>query len=187
MKRINNYIQEKLVINKNTKARVYTCQPKDKNELRKILKERLSKDKNADLNDIDVSQITNMGPLNTSKYEGLFENLDPHNIDISTWDITNVKNMRGMFANCPNFNSNLYGWDMSKVEDTAFMFYECKNFNSDLSNWNVNNVTDMFSMFEGCKKFNSNLSNWDVSSVENMGSMFNGCTSLKNIPSWYHE
>ena len=60
MKFINHYIQEKLVINKNTKAKVYTCQPKDKFELRKILEERLAKDKNANLNDIDVSQITDM-------------------------------------------------------------------------------------------------------------------------------
>ena len=99
MKQINNYIQEKLVINKNIKAKVYTCQPKDPDELKQILEERLAKDKNANLNDIDVSKITNMSYL--------FDELDPHNIDISKWDVSNVENFFGMFFVCYNFNCDL--------------------------------------------------------------------------------
>ena len=180
MKQLNTYITEKLVIGKNI---IHKKQVSTKEELRKILVIRLSQDPNADLNDIDVSKITNMGPMNN--YKGLFEGLDPHNIDISRWNIRNVKTMRGMFANCPNFNSNLSGWDVSNVEDMGFMFDGCKNFNSDLSNWDVSNVTNMEFMFIECKKFNSDLSNWDVSNVENMEDMFHECKSLKNIPSWY--
>ena len=118
MKNLDNYITEKLHINKNTS--IYNYFPKTKEELRKILEERLTEDKDADLNDIDVSEITNMG-VSEDLY-GLFEGLDPHNIDISEWDVSKVNNMR-------------------------YMFYRCYNFNCDLSKWDVSNVTDMHSMF----------------------------------------
>ena len=42
--------------------------------------------KDADLNNIDTSEITDM--------EQLFVGLDPHNIDISEWNMENVKNIQ---------------------------------------------------------------------------------------------
>ena len=68
MKRLDNYINEKLKINKSTKHQ-YTCQPKNKKELKVILEERLAKDKNADLNDIDVSEIIDMSLLFDNKFK----------------------------------------------------------------------------------------------------------------------
>ena len=56
MKNINNYISEKLNI-KNIKVHQYKYFPKRKGELQLILRERLSKDNNANLNDIDVSDV----------------------------------------------------------------------------------------------------------------------------------
>ena len=87
MKNLNNYILEKLNI-KDIKHQ-YNYFPKTRGELRQILEERLKEDKNANLNDIDVSKITNMSCL--------FSDLDPHNIDISKWDVSNVTNMGSMF------------------------------------------------------------------------------------------
>ena len=66
MKTINNYILEKL----NLSSIGYTCEPKDKHELRHIIEERLKKDKDANLNDIDISNIKQLG--------NLFYKLDPH-------------------------------------------------------------------------------------------------------------
>ena len=142
MKNLKDIIIEGLKIGSKTKVNMYTCQPKDKNELISIIEERLNKDKNANLNDIDVSNITNMSYL--------FYVLDPHNIDISEWDVSNVKNMRNMFLRCDNFNSDLSNWDVSSVEHMKAMFVGCKNFNCDLSKWDVSNVIDMKSMFLGC-------------------------------------
>ena len=198
---LNKYIIEKLKIGKVT----YTCQPKDKNELQKILEERLAKDKDADLNDIDVSKITNM--------HGLFYDLDPHNIDISRWDVSNVEDMCAMFIECKNLNCDLADWDVSKVKDMKQMFYDCNKFEGKgLENWDVSNVTNMYSMFNDCENFNCYLGDWDVSNVQNMwgmfynctkftgkdlekwkhvtdkryqANMFYNCTSMKNIPSWY--
>jgi len=139
MERISTYISEKLRV---TKSNKYSCRPKTKKELRKILEERLSKDKDADLNDIDVSLVEDMSYL--------FYRLDPHKIDISQWDVSNVKNMEGMFYNCNEFNSDLSQWDVSSVTNIGYMFYNCKNFNSDLSQWDVYKVKYMSNMFNGC-------------------------------------
>ena len=136
MKELNNYIQEKLNLSK------YTCKPKDRDELIEIIKDRLDKDKDANLNDIDVSGITDM-------YD-LFYTLEPHNIDISEWDVSNVTNMSYMFYGCENFNSDLSNWDVSNVEYMSYMFYYCKNFNSNLSEWDVSNVKYMKRMFSWC-------------------------------------
>ena len=119
MKTINQYIQEKFIINKNTKLITYKYFPKTKEELREILEKRLLEDKNADLNDIDVSKITDMSDL--------FFRLDPHNIDISEWDVSKVENMSYMFFGCRNFNSNLSKWKVSKWKDTSYMFFGCKS------------------------------------------------------------
>ena len=179
MKKLNQYIQEKFILNKNTKP-IYNYYPKTREELIEILEERLKEDKNANLNDIDVSKVTDMN--------NLFVGLDPHNIDISKWKVSmDITNMSDMFNGCENFNSNLSKWDVSTVDDMNGMFSDCKRFNSDLSKWDVSNVEDMGYMFNGCENFNSDLSNWNVSEVKDMTYMFNECNSLKNKPSWYKE
>ena len=99
MKDLNNYILEKLKINKDSKI-IYKYHPKDKTELKRVIKKCIyERGENANLNDIDVSNITDMSEL--------FKDLDIHNIDISEWDVSNVKNMRRMFDNCKNFNSDI--------------------------------------------------------------------------------
>ena len=117
MKTLKEIIQEKLKISSKSKINQYEYHPKDKDELKKIIEKRIDKNKDADLNDIDVSDITDMS--------NLFYNLDPHNIDISEWNVSNVKNMRFMFQFCKHFNSNLSNWDVSNVKDMTQMFYEC--------------------------------------------------------------
>ena len=139
---LDNYINEKLKINKLSKIQ-YNYYPKNLDELRKILKERLAKDKNANLNDIDVSKITNMSRL--------FQDLDPHNINISDWDVSNVENMYCMFSWCGNFDSDLSDWDVSNVEIMNGMFYKCTKFTGEgLENWKVSKDTGKYDMFGDC-------------------------------------
>ena len=118
---INNYIQEKLVINKDSKIKQkYSCKPRNLDELKLILQERLKEDKNANLNDIDVSNIDSMFAL--------FDHLDPHNIDISEWDVSNVENMSLAFIECEHFDCDLSKWDVSNVTNMLNMFDTCTNF-----------------------------------------------------------
>ena len=113
---IDDYIQEKLKINSNSKISKYEYQPNDKNELieliDKLIKERGNE---ADLNDIDTSKITDMSRLFFSS---------DFNGDISRWDVSNVDTMGWMFRNS-KFNGNIDDWDISNVVNMKFIFYKC--------------------------------------------------------------
>ena len=179
--------------------------PKTKDELVDCIKEQLKlQGSNANLNIIDVSEITDMSHLfykfkskirniDISKWNvsgvkdmsGMFEDCISFNSDLSEWNVSMVEDMYNMFNNCTLFNSDLSKWDVSEVKYMSGMFYDCELFNSDLSKWDMSRVKDMVYMFYGCKSFNSDLSKWDVSNVEDMRSMFDRCKSLKKIPSWY--
>jgi len=139
MKRITNYIIEKLQIGSNTKlGNNYNYCPKTRDELYDLIEKLIEKRGNeADLNDIDVSKITDMALL---FYESDF------NGDISQWDVSKVTNMGGMFVDS-KFNGDISKWDVSNVTNMNSMFYDSK-FNRDIFDWDVSNVTDMEGMFK---------------------------------------
>ena len=120
MKRLINIINEDFKLKKKGKIAhsEYKYNPKNKKELISLLEQLLDKrGKDADLNDIDTSAITDMSEL--------FEDLDPRNIDISGWDVSNVENMAFMFYDCHKFNSDLSTWDVGKVNNMSNMFTGC--------------------------------------------------------------
>ena len=142
MKNLKDIILERLHINKDTgnHDHHYNYYPKTKDELEelvdKLIKERGN---DADLNDIDTSEITDMTTLfYNSKFNG----------DISNWNVSNVKYMMYMFHNSKftGENGDISNWDVSNVKDMMYMFCDSK-FNGDISNWNVSNVVDMSYMF----------------------------------------
>ena len=93
MKSLVHYIQEKLIIKKNKGSNNYKYVRKSKDELRDIILKRINDEGNeVNLNDIDVSNITDMSSL----FEGI-----NFNGNISSWDVSNVTNMGSMFENCP--------------------------------------------------------------------------------------
>ena len=151
-------------------------QPKNKAQLKSLIEYAFNHNI-YDLNFIDTSEITNMS--------WLFENVK-YNFDVSSWNVSNVKDMTGMFYCCTNFNCDLSNWNVSHVVDMSQMFYNCKNFNVDLSQWNVSNVTDMHSMFTLCENFKGKgLENWDVSNVTTMSGMFNKCYNFNcDLSKW---
>ena len=139
MKSLKSYIQEKLIIKKSNSYKYF---PETKKELREIIENRIENEGNeVDLNDIDVSKITDMS--------NLFEYLD-FNGDISGWDVSNVTNMRAMFYECEAFNQDISEWDVSNVTDMSYMFEDCKTFNQDISTWDVSKVKDSDNMFFNC-------------------------------------
>ena len=146
------------------KFSTYSCQPKTKEELSLMIKKRMYEDGNkCDLNDIDVSLITDM--------EFVFCGTD-FNGNISNWDVSNVKNMRGMFYRTM-FNQDISNWDVSNVENMELMF-SCSKFNKDISKWNVNKVKNMNQMFY-ISKFTGDISNWKINDNCITYEMFDCC------------
>lgn len=93
----------------------YSCQPKDKEELRRIIWDRIfNEGYECDLNDIDVSKITDMSHL---FYNSMF------NGNISRWDVSNVENMGWMFS-WSKFNGDISSWKINKDCDTNYMFVD---------------------------------------------------------------
>ena len=115
MKSLKSYIQEKLIIKKSNNN--YKYFPRTKKELRDIILQRIEAEGNeVDLNDIDVSKITDMSYL--------FEETD-FNGDISKWDVSNITNMNRMFWGCNKFNQDISGWDVSNVKKMNNIFKDC--------------------------------------------------------------
>lgn len=106
-------------------------------------------------------------------------------IDISSWDVSSLRNMSQMFANCSALISiDISSWDVSSLLNMSQIFTNCSALTSlDLSAWNVSKVTDMSYVFWGCEKLITvgNLSNWDVSNVTTIAGMFANCALLESI------
>jgi len=142
MKNIKQYLIKEFKLNKNYKN-PYNYHPKDKKELKDIVKKLIDeRGFDADLNDIDVSQITDMSQLfYSSEFNG----------DISGWDVSNVTNMNHMFAGSEysGKNGSIENWDVSNVIHMRFMFSHSQ-FDVDLSKWNVRNGVHIDDMFWKC-------------------------------------
>ena len=189
MKSLNQYIKEKLIINKD--YRDNTIVVKSFKELRKIIEQRYeekgpgTEQDPVDFNDIDVSDIDSF--YNNDK--GIFSRTDFKYIDISYWDVSNVTDMSYMFFECEELESvgDLSNWDVSNVKSMNSMFFYCAELKStgDISKWDVSNVNDMGNMFECCESFNQDLSSWNISNVTDMDFMFYGCKSFnQDISNW---
>ena len=185
---LNQYINEKLIINKD--YRDNTIVVKSFDELRKIIEDRYdelgpgTQENPIDFNDIDVS---NMDSFCNDKGKGIFQETKFKYIDITYWNVSNAKSMRRMFSMCKKLESigDLSKWNVSNVNDMSYMFYMCRSLNQNLSSWDVSNVAYMSYAFFFCESFNQDISSWNVSSVNNMDSMFAYCKIFnQDISSW---
>ena len=115
MKSFKQHIFEKLKVSSNNGYIKPTLFPRNRFELKQMIKDEISKNGNeCSLNHIDVSKITDMSKL---FYYSAF------NGDISNWDVSNVKDMEYMFYDS-KFNGNISNWDVSNVKNMNNMFYK---------------------------------------------------------------
>lgn len=211
MKNLKDYIlTEGFKLGKNkVRKTTYNFYPKNKQELREIIKEKVKND-NFNFNDIDVSNVTDMSDL--------FFALDSNTrnkitkLDLTNWNVENVENMQNIFSSIYNLEElNINGWITSSVKkfDGAFeyceklvniigiedlntqkaislesMFRNCESLQKiDLSKWNLSHCRISISMFEDCYSLNTigDTSQWDLKLLKEADFMFYNCEKLKNI------
>lgn len=173
---LKSYIKEQLVEESELDDELDDLKPNNREELEDLISRRIEQyGPKCNLNDIDVSKITDMSFLFCDMtFDG----------DISKWDVSRVKNMSSMFAGS-TFNGDLSKWDVSRVENMNSMF-SYSRFNSDISKWDVSKVKNMISMFYD-SSFAGDISRWDVSSVKRMHNMFKDSPLEGKEPSWYEN
>ena len=157
----------------------YKYHPKSHIELISLLKTLLDeRGPNADLNDIDTSNVRDMSTL--------FPTVDKdiHKNNISEWNVINVTNMDTMFYNTDITTLDLSKWNVRKVESMRGMFFKCKYLQNtgNLNDWKVDKVEDMSFMFNDCKNLRNigDISSWDIDN-KNMEYAFAGTEKLKTI------
>jgi surface protein len=154
MKQIIEYLSTKVAKPSIIKATNDTIQKIVKDEIDRLGPE-------ANLNHIDVSEVTNMYNLFSCDITDTFVHLTNElNPDISQWNVSNVIYMTAMFMWMKKFNCDISEWDVSNVRTMSHMFKGCRSFNQPIGNWNVSKVENMNSMFFKCDSFNQDLSKW---------------------------
>jgi surface protein len=134
----------------------------------------------------DISNVTDMGQM--------FLRSSLFNQDISSWNVSNVKEMSYMFDSATAFNNGDIGnnaqhsltWTTNALTSVAGMFNSASNFNQDIRTFVLTNVTGSLQfMFFKASSFNQDISSWDVSNVKNMSQMFQQASAFnQNLDAW---
>ena len=184
MKSLNEYIIEKILINKGSKFINNKIKVKSREQLQSIILERYNNNSSfVDLSDIDISELDDL----TSIFYGLYE---MEVVDISGWDTSNVITMENMFSQCPKLKKiiGIENLDVSKLEDTQGMFDLCVSLvELDLTNWNPKLLRKTRYMFYSCSnlKIIKNIENWQLPNIKNVSYMFCNCTKLDvDLSNW---
>ena len=182
MKSLNEYIIEKILINKSSKFNKIKVESKD--QLQSIIQERYHNNKSfIDLTDIDISELDDLS--------GVFARLNKVEVvDISRWDVSNFTIMDYTFSRCKKLKKiiGIENLDVSKLKNANSMFYMCENLvELDLTNWNPKLLQKTRYMFYGCSnlKIIKNIENWQLPNINNVSYMFCNCTKLDvDLSNW---
>ncbi|MBR4314864.1 MAG: BspA family leucine-rich repeat surface protein, partial [Lachnospiraceae bacterium] len=130
---------------------------------------------------LDISSFNTSNVVNMSL---VFEASAIESIDISHFDTKKVETMDFMFAQCELLKSvNLNSIDTESLTSAEGMFEEAISLTSiNLDNVTLKNVTNLNYMFTNLRSIASiDLSSFDTSNVTKMQEMFANCENLKTI------
>ena len=182
MKSLNQYIIEKILINKSSKLNKIKVE--SKNQLLSIIEERYNDNKSfVYLSDIDVSELDDLSSIFDELYK-------MEVVDISGWDTSNVIYMNDMFAECTKLKKiiGIENLDVSNLKNATFMFSSCENLvELDLTNWNTISLQNASYMFYNCSnlKIIKNIENWQLPNIKKVKRMFSKCTKLDvDLSNW---
>ena len=141
-------------------------------------------------NNFNTSKVTDMSYMFGSGYYRSSIGSIIQNLDLSTFNTSNVINMEGMFLGYRGLlNLNIDNFNTSKVTNMAGMFSMNSSLKKlDLSSFCTMNVITFginsvsYGMFYGCSSLEEiDLSSFDTSSATGMYGMFCGWSSIKNL------
>lgn len=139
---------------------------------------------------IDMSTCTNIANMFFGCYK-------LESLDLSGWDVSNVKDMSHAFDSMSICTSlgDLSNWNVTNVESFQNLFNgdQKLEYYGDISKWNIsNNCKNLSRMFSYSSYISGqadgsffpaslNLNNWDVSNVTNMSGMFINAYNIQSI------
>lgn len=171
---------------------VFNYRPSTKKELKDIIIKRAKENRAKPyLLDIDTSKITDMSELfNTELYRksGSFISSYLEELDLSTWNTSNVNSMRAMFWECYNLKKvNISSFTTEKLVNVRGMFSGCNNLETiDMSSFSTYYIDDLAHMFNGCKNLKEikGINSWRIDWVSDLTNIFKNCPD-SIIPDWY--
>ena len=219
MKQLNAFINEKLIIHKDIDYEIYKPNDKDELidilKERWESKEQIKQGAYAlDVSRIDVSKLTDIGHIfdfldtyekisikelhgidewdvhNIENMSGLFANLGIKSIDVSNWDVRELRFAMSMFSDCLGLKEviGLEKWKTSNLQVITFMFNECRNLEKvDISTWDTQNVHVALGMFNECRSLKTvgDIADWNLKKMQSVEQMFYNCKKLKlDIRKW---
>lgn len=111
-------------------------------------------------------------------------------VGLNTWDTRYINSITGMFSDCYQLKRiDLSGWDLSNVKKARKSFFMCSSLENigDTSKFDFSQLKTCPGMFQGCKNLKSikGIENWSMKSCINIKDMFNGCINLScDLDSW---
>lgn len=146
----------------------------------------------------DTHNVTNMSNMFGAYYNPTIDDYEPQslkylgkltNLDLSSWDTSNVTDMGFMFTGQKKLETigDLSNWNTSKVTNMCNMFDHLKSLKdgqlAGLKNWDTFQVTDMTYMFDAVTKQTdlNFVDGWDTSNVTDMSYMFSDDPNLKSL------
>ena len=135
-----------------------------------------------------ASQADNidMSSFDTSNVENMqymFEYAKVQELDFSSFDTSNVTNMNYMFYVVPNLNSlDLRYFDTSKLKQLHIPFYQLTNLKKlNIDNWNLSNIEDYLYLTNNFNLSVEKISAYNLKLPKNSESAFSNCSTLKTI------
>lgn len=143
----------------------------------------------------DINGLELIDTSNATTLQGAFAYcLLLTDLDLSSWDVSNVTNLRMTFGANAQVGEmgltsiNVSSWDTSKVTTMRAMCQCCSALTTlDVSKWDTSSNTDMSYAFYKCSALTIlDVSNWDTSEVTTMQQTFARCTSLTalDVSNW---
>ncbi len=63
-----------------------------------------------------------------------------NDVNVVSWDVSNVTDISYMFFLADTFNRNIYNWNFTEIHDYNFSLYGARNFNQPISGWLLDKI-----------------------------------------------